>query len=222
MAGDLPRVAEILASMRKSLSLVGRGGDVRDERYQLDGFPVLTLFVFLSRQVGDVPEFRAGRQKLLTLEDRLQGMVEGSLAEALSRGGDDVEAVKKLCALLIAVDRMATIEKLFCSTRLAAVQSSWDEMSGSLPAAAPNPMPPPQQSGHQGKTGEGDVMAWLPRFLSWLVSFLEQESSWCLRVLPPQQQQLIASLCKSAFAKVSKGIKDKLAGECLAASPAQG
>lgn len=34
-AGDLPRVAEILASMRRSLSLV-----------------------------GDVPEFRAGRQKL--------------------------------------------------------------------------------------------------------------------------------------------------------------
>ena len=43
--GDLPKVAEILSSMRRSLSLV-----------------------------GDVPEFRAGRQKLRALEDRLQVM----------------------------------------------------------------------------------------------------------------------------------------------------
>jgi len=42
-AGDLAVVASMLSSMRRSLSLV-----------------------------GDVPEFRAGRETLRTLEDRLQ------------------------------------------------------------------------------------------------------------------------------------------------------
>lgn len=70
------------------------------------------------------------------LEDRLQGMVEGSLAEALSAantsgpGSKDrdeatqaaqEEGVRKLCKLLLAVDRYATVEALYCTTRMAQV-----------------------------------------------------------------------------------------------------
>ncbi|WIA41402.1 hypothetical protein OEZ86_004988 [Tetradesmus obliquus] len=53
-AGDLPRVADMLRSMARSLALV-----------------------------GDVPEFREGRGRLAGLEDRLQRRVEGRLADAL-------------------------------------------------------------------------------------------------------------------------------------------
>ncbi len=45
-----------------------------------------------------------GRQKLRSLEDRLQTQVEGSLGDALSRGQDD-DNMRKLCGLLLAVDR---------------------------------------------------------------------------------------------------------------------
>uniref|UniRef100_A0A383V7S2 Conserved oligomeric Golgi complex subunit 7 n=1 Tax=Tetradesmus obliquus TaxID=3088 RepID=A0A383V7S2_TETOB len=53
-AGDLPRVADMLRSMARSLALV-----------------------------GDVPEFREGRGRLAGLEDRLQRRVEGRLADGL-------------------------------------------------------------------------------------------------------------------------------------------
>ena len=84
-------------------------------------------------------------------------MVEGSLAESLSKGGDE-EAIKKLCALLLAVDRLSTVEGLYCSARVAAVQTAWDELAASTPPAS------------------DALSSWLPRFTSWLVSFFEQVS----------------------------------------------
>jgi hypothetical protein len=81
-AGDLPRAAEVLSSMRRSLSAV-----------------------------GDVPEFRAGRQRLRSLEDRLQSEVEGALAAALAKGpaagAENEQSTRQLCVLLLAVDRWA-------------------------------------------------------------------------------------------------------------------
>ena len=41
---------------------------------------------------------------------------------------------------------------------------------------------------------------------------LPKEAAWCLRVLPPQQPQLVAALCRATLAKVSQGIRDKLMG----------
>ena len=85
-------------------------------------------------------------------------MVEGSLGDCLSKGsGDNEDTIKKLCALLLAVDRLSTIERLYCSAKLAAVQASWDELAAS-----------------GSKEGGGEALAWLPRFLSWLTAFLEQ------------------------------------------------
>lgn len=154
--GDLPRVAEMLSSMRKSLSLV-----------------------------GDVPEFRAGRQKLKALEDRLQAMIEGTLADALSKS--DAETIKRLAALLLAVDRYSTIETLYCNSRLSQVFSIWDD----------------QQQGP-------DIVDWLPRFHSKLLAFLEQEHRWCAEVLPTLYARLVMSLVVAVFSKVSKSCMDKL------------
>ncbi|PNW86446.1 hypothetical protein CHLRE_02g086700v5 [Chlamydomonas reinhardtii] len=162
-AGDLPKVAEILASMRRSLSLV-----------------------------GDVPEFRAGRQKLRALEDRLQTQVEGSLGEALARGADD-EAMRKLCGLLLAVDRYGTIESLYVSTKMAKVHALWEEVAAAG-AAAP----------------EG-AASWLATFLSRLLALLEAEARWAAAVLPGQAAALLGALCLSVFTKISKAARDRLA-----------
>ena len=93
-----------------------------------------------------------------------KGMVEGSLGDCLSKGsGDNEDTIKKLCALLLAVDRLSTIERLYCSAKLAAVQASWDELAASGP-----------------KEG-GEALGWLPRFLSWLTTFLEQVGGLSIR-----------------------------------------
>ena len=108
----------------------------------------------------------------------MQGMVEGSLGESLSKGtgGSNDDTVKKLSALLLAVDRLSTVEALYCTARMAAVQASWDELAASAP---------PQLRG-----GGSDVLAWLPRFLTWLASFLEQEAAWCVwAYLTPETSQ---------------------------------
>mmetsp|Transcript_8936 Transcript_8936/g.19078 ORF Transcript_8936/g.19078 Transcript_8936/m.19078 type:complete len:778 (+) Transcript_8936:63-2396(+) len=178
-AGDLPKVAEMLSSMRRSLSLV-----------------------------GDVPEFRAGRQKLRGLEDRLQSMIEGSLAEALTKGQDE-EAVKRLCALLLAVDRYSTIEHLYCNSRLSSIHAAWEELSAKGAAASSGGAAPAQSDAPTSSSGP---FAWLQRFFSHLATFLENENSWCARVLPGHHLQLMTSLTNAALTKVSKGTKERLAG----------
>ncbi|GIL79342.1 hypothetical protein Vretimale_16532 [Volvox reticuliferus] len=161
-AGDLPKVAEILASMRRSLSLV-----------------------------GDVPEFRAGRQKLRALEDRLQMQVEGSLGDALARGSDDANT-RKLCGLLLAVDRYGTIESLYVSTKLAQVHALWEE--------------------HAAAGGGAEVVAaWLPSFLSRLLALLQAEAAWGAGVLPGQAAVLLGALSLGVFGKISKAVRDRLA-----------
>lgn len=59
--GDLPRLAEVLSTMRRSLAAV-----------------------------GDVPEFNDGWKQLEALENRLQSMVEGPLAGALAHKKGDM------------------------------------------------------------------------------------------------------------------------------------
>ncbi|GLC36637.1 hypothetical protein PLESTM_000483600 [Pleodorina starrii] len=171
-AGDLPKVAEILASMRRSLSLV-----------------------------GDVPEFRAGRQKLRALEDRLQTQVEGSLGEALARGSDD-DNTRKLCGLLLAVDRYGTIESLYVSTKLAQVHNLWEEHASASASAG---------LGAGGGGGSEAVAAWLPAFLSRLLALLQAEAGWGAVVLPGHAAALLGALCLEVFGKISKAVRDRLA-----------
>jgi hypothetical protein len=163
--GDLPRVAEMLSSMRKSLNLV-----------------------------GDVPEFRSGREKLKALEDRLQSQVEGSLGEALSVKGADAmakeETIGRLCTLLLAVDRLSTVESLYCSSRLSFIKTAWEEMV--VASGVPN------------------AVHGLNRFLSWLPSFIEQEAAWCIRVLPEHHLRIILASSRFSSAWISDRLKDHL------------
>ena len=95
----------------------------------------------------------------------MQGAVEGSLGESLSKGsGDsDDDTVKTLSVLLLAVDKLSTYKAMYCTACLDVVQVTWDELAA---------LAPPQLRGRGGGT---DALSWLPRFLTWLASFLEQE-----------------------------------------------
>eukprot|EP00197_Chlamydomonas_leiostraca_P010789 CAMPEP_0202876086 /NCGR_PEP_ID=MMETSP1391-20130828/28472_1 /ASSEMBLY_ACC=CAM_ASM_000867 /TAXON_ID=1034604 /ORGANISM="Chlamydomonas leiostraca, Strain SAG 11-49" /LENGTH=541 /DNA_ID=CAMNT_0049557873 /DNA_START=46 /DNA_END=1668 /DNA_ORIENTATION=+ len=189
-AGDLPKAAETLGVMRRSLALV-----------------------------GDVPEFRAGRGRLQQLEDKLQGLVEGSLAEALSKpavvlaaaaGSDEAaaasiaegeERMRQLAALLLTVDRYSTVEQLYVSGRMAHVTAIWDEACGAASASAGT-----------GKPGaQGDIVTSLPRFYSRALPVLQAEAAWCGRVLPAQARDLMAALLGAVLQKVSNLARDRLA-----------
>ena len=54
------------------------------------------------------------------LEDRFQGLVEGSLAGAFAkRRGEDV---RQLVAMMVSIGRSGTVEKLYNAARLAPLQ----------------------------------------------------------------------------------------------------
>ena len=54
------------------------------------------------------------------LEDRFQGLVEGSLASAFAkRRGEDV---RQLVAMMVSIGRSGTVEKLYNAARLAPLQ----------------------------------------------------------------------------------------------------
>lgn len=159
-AGDLPSAAELVISIRKSLSLV-----------------------------GEVPEFKGGVQKLKSLEDRLRARVEGGLADAFSRKDDS--SVKKLCEVLIAVDRYQTIESLYCTSRLAKVHQVWESFQGL-----------------------GDIIGWLPRFYEQILRVVEEEYAWARKVLPGRHAALVATLTRAIFTKTCRTTKEKLAVNC--------
>ncbi|MEW5315453.1 MAG: hypothetical protein WDW38_006880 [Sanguina aurantia] len=184
-SGDLPLVASILSAMRNSLT-----------------------------KVGDVPEFRAGRQRLRALEDRLQALIEGSLGEAFAAsasggggvthsgggldgggagggGGDHEGSVMKLCALLLAVDRAGTVESLYCNTRLAVLHAMWEEAAAAAAAAG---------GAAAGNRAEG--LAWLPTFYAALLAYLAEETRYLGRVLPAMAAQLLGTLALQLLTKV--------------------
>ncbi|MEW5297703.1 MAG: hypothetical protein WDW36_000890 [Sanguina aurantia] len=193
-SGDLPLVASILSAMRNSLT-----------------------------KVGDVPEFRAGRQRLRALEDRLQALIEGSLGEAFAAsasggggvthsgggldgggagggGGDHEGSVMKLCALLLAVDRAGTVESLYCNTRLAVLHAMWEEAAAAAAAAG---------GAAAGNRAEG--LAWLPTFYAALLAYLAEETRYLGRVLPAMAAQLLGTLALQLLTKLSKATHERLA-----------
>ncbi|KAK9829565.1 hypothetical protein WJX72_006519 [[Myrmecia] bisecta] len=167
-SGDLPRIADMLATMRRSLSLV-----------------------------GDVPEFKGGMQRLQTLEDRFQALVEPALASALSqRRGDQVQ---QLSGMLLGIQRYGSLEKLYISARLAPLQALWDGFERSATAAA---------------SPSGNFATWLGTFYDEVLSATEAEAHWCASVLPDQHPQLVLRLLSSLFQKIDKAFRSRLASAC--------
>lgn len=156
--GDVAEMAALLARMRASLALVGH-----------------------------VPEFAGGLQRLSALEDRFQGMVEGSLAAAFAeRRGKDVA---QLGAMMRSVGRGAAVQKLFLAARAQPLQAQWDAFDPNSPGGFPD---------------------WLPVFYGSVESATENEVRWLAPVLPAQAAELAGALAAAVFTKIDKSFRMRL------------
>lgn len=160
--GDLPRVADMLAAMSRSLALV-----------------------------GDVPEFREGKQKLAALEDRLQRRVEGRLSDAFN--ADNSQDVGTLARILLAVGRYTTLERLYCASRITRAVALWDE---AVAPAAPASVGATVGGSSSLKSG------WLLTYYNKMLELLRHESDWLGVTLTAQRDTLLAALIVSVFTKV--------------------
>jgi hypothetical protein len=102
-SGDLRRVGDALAGMRRGLAVVG----------------------------DSVPEFRDGPRRLAALEDRLAAAAEGPLAAALARQRGDEAAV--LAGALAAAGRGAAVARLYAAARAPPLQALWDGYAPGTP-----------------------------------------------------------------------------------------
>ena len=194
-AGDLPRVAELLRAMGRSLAVV-----------------------------GSVPEFKEGRARLAALEDRLQRRVEGRLADALasaggaggggagSGGGGGADEAGALAGVLLAVGRGGALERLYVAGRLPRAQAAWEAAlagagagSAGDAAAAPGAA---AAAAAPGGLGGGALQA----ANAALLRALEAESGWLAGHLPEQRAQLLAALSTAALAAVARPLREWLAG----------
>ncbi|KAL4457254.1 hypothetical protein ABPG75_012119 [Micractinium tetrahymenae] len=106
-SGNLPRVADALAGMRRGLAVVG----------------------------DSVAEFRGGRDRLARLEERFAAMVEGPLTNAFAK--QQGEEARHLAGMLQSVQgRSDAVERLYCTAWLPALQSLWDAYTPGTPFAA--------------------------------------------------------------------------------------
>lgn len=103
VSGDLQRVAEALAGIRRGLALVG----------------------------GSVPEFRNGPARLGALQDRLAAAAEAPLAKALA--AQRTEEAASLASILLGVGRRDAVERLYCSARYAPLAALWDSHAAGSP-----------------------------------------------------------------------------------------
>eukprot|EP00877_Chromochloris_zofingiensis_P008949 jgi/Chrzof1/4307/Cz14g08100.t1 len=169
-AGDLPRVADMLAAMSRSLALV-----------------------------GDVPEFREGKQKLAALEDRLQRRVEGRLSDAFN--ADNSQDVGTLARILLAVGRYTTLERLYCASRITRAVALWDE---AVAPAAPASVGATVGGSSSLKSG------WLLTYYNKMLELLRHESDWLGVTLTAQRDTLLAALIVSVFTKISTPLRERL------------
>lgn len=132
-----------------------------------------------------------------------QSLVEGSLAESLSKPADAITAsssgdaassaaagvaeehVRQLAALLLTVDRYGTVERLYVDARVAYLMGVCDEVCGPRSGAS-----------------AADIITALPRFYTRALPVLQAEAAWCARVLPAQAASLTPALLSAVLQKV--------------------
>lgn len=170
-----------LSDLFKRVDAVFAGGDV------VEIAALLTRMRASLALVGHVPEFAGGLQRLSALEDRFQGMVEGSLATAFS--GRRPKDVAQLGAMMHSVGRGAAVQKLFLTARAQPLQTQWDSYSPSI---------------------RGGFPAWLPTFYKAVTSAAEDEARWLGPVLPKDATELVGALVIAVFNKIEKSFRMRL------------
>ncbi|XP_020519649.1 conserved oligomeric Golgi complex subunit 7 isoform X2 [Amborella trichopoda] len=181
-SGDLPRAAETLANMRHCLSVV-----------------------------GEVAEFANVRKQLEVLEDRLEGMVQPRLSDALSHR--KVDAVHDLWDILIRIGRFKSIELNYIKIHLKPIRNLWEGFEvrkGSDMLVTEK---------HVGEKNVSSFSSWLPSFFDEVLLYLEQEWKWCMVPFPDDYKTLVPKLLIEIMSTLSASFVTRIniaTGEAVA------
>ncbi|CAD7701533.1 unnamed protein product [Ostreobium quekettii] len=163
-AGDVTAMANTLATMRRGLDLV-----------------------------GDVPEFRGGRQKLKNLEDSLVARIEPRLSSALAQKKG--EQVRVLAGLLLSIGHDDMLQRLYASTWLQQQSGPRDALASGLSSPSASP-----------KALCGALRQWHDS----LMLSIEVELQWCDVFLPEQSSQLVVCILMSAIEESNRMLSSLL------------
>lgn len=195
-SGDLPQAAETLANMRHCLSVV-----------------------------GEVSEFANVKRQLEVLEDKLEGMVQPRLLDALSN--HKVDAAQGLRHILIRIGRYKYLEQQYTKIRMKPLRRLWEDFdSGKVNmviSKASNEKKPGDRQLSGIDTINNDTyisfMSWLPHFYDEVLLNLEQEWKWCITAFPEEYKSLIPKLLIETMATISASFVARInaaMGEALA------
>ncbi|KAL1222229.1 Conserved oligomeric Golgi complex subunit 7 [Cardamine amara subsp. amara] len=167
-SGDLPRAAETLASMRNCLSAV-----------------------------GEVAEFANVRKQLEVLEDRLEGMVQPRLTDALTY--HKVDVAQDLRGILIRIGRFKSLELQYSKVRLKPIKQLWEDFdtkqrANKLASERSESQRLPSGDEFQFTSPQTSFASWLPSFYDELLLYLEQEWKWCMIAFPDDYMTLVPKL----------------------------
>ncbi|EFJ06368.1 hypothetical protein SELMODRAFT_135591 [Selaginella moellendorffii] len=126
--------------------------------------------------VGEVPEFASVKRELEALENRLDGMVQTRLTDALTQR--KVESVQAFRAILLTIGRYNSLEQQYSKVRLKPLRRLWDEYESSTDGVG------------SGKP----FIEWLPTFYDQVLLTLEQELKWCMTCFSEDYSRLISKL----------------------------
>eukprot|EP00252_Welwitschia_mirabilis_P007981 TRINITY_DN19689_c0_g1_i1.p1 TRINITY_DN19689_c0_g1~~TRINITY_DN19689_c0_g1_i1.p1 ORF type:complete len:847 (-),score=167.14 TRINITY_DN19689_c0_g1_i1:101-2641(-) len=177
-SGDLARAAETLANMRHCLSVV-----------------------------GEVSEFANVKKHLEILEERLEGMVQPRLTDAISNR--KVEKAQELRNILIRIGRYKYLEQQYIKIRMKHLRQLWEEFdTGNQIIGKGNTDVrfSDRQSALLNTTGSGTYglfASWLPHFYDGLLLELEQEWKWCMNAFPEDYKMLVPNLLIEMMSSMS-------------------
>lgn len=172
-SGNLPQAAETLAQMRRCLAVV-----------------------------GEVPEFANVKRQLEGLEDRLEGMVQPRLADALTQR--KVESTQGLRDILITIGRYKSLEQHYTRVRMRPLKRFWEEFEAvkvgiplAKPAATDNSVGGDRRPATMPNSANGSTTSfaeWLPHYYDEVLLVLEQELKWCMVAFPEDYKLLVPRL----------------------------
>ncbi|KAH7292646.1 hypothetical protein KP509_29G079000 [Ceratopteris richardii] len=180
-SGDLARVADTLANMRRCLSVI-----------------------------GEVPDFSNMRQQLEILEDRLEGMVLPKLSDALvQKKVESTQSLYDILVTIgrySSLEKQYTRVRL---KPLRRVWEESDSGKGGLALNKLSIEEKPDDSRQASSLSVGDNNAqisfvdWLPHFYDEVLLYLEQEWKWCSIAFPEKYKSLVPTLLVETMSSIS-------------------
>eukprot|EP01018_Ginkgo_biloba_P014591 Gb_05711 [translate_table: standard] len=179
-SGDLSQAAETLANMRHCLSVV-----------------------------GEVAEFANVKRQLEVLEDRLEGMVQPRLSEAISNR--KVDAAQGLRYILIRIGRYKYLEQQYTRIRMKPLRRLWEDFDSGKGGMTINRADNEKQVGDRQPESMGAInngpsrsfSSWLPHFYDEVLLALEQEWKWCMTAFPNDYKSLVPKLLIETMSTIS-------------------